>query len=136
MAAPAPTQTAQSSGSISTVAPSAQAYMNAVSGQGGAQQITPSAQAYMNAVSGPQGGQSGTQVDTFTSPDVAVAGATQPFNALYNPIGGVVPYEQSPQYAKDAALLRQMQSSQVTVNGLQGDLLATLQEREKNITRK
>lgn len=121
----------QATTTASTVNPSAQAYMNAVSGQGGAQQITPSAQAYMNAVSGPQGGQSGTQVDTFTSPDVAIAGATQPFNALYNPIGGVVPYEQSPQYAKDAALLRQMQSSQVTVNGLQGDLLQTLQDREK-----
>jgi len=121
----------QATTTASTVNPSAQAYMNAVSGQGGAQQITPSAQAYMNAVSGPQGGQSGTQADTFPTPDVAVAGATQPFNALYNPIGGVVPYEQSPQYAKDAALLRQMQSSQVTVNGLQGDLLATLQERER-----
>ena len=120
----------QATTTASTVNPSAQAYMNAVSGQGGAQQITPSAQAYMNAVSGPQGGQSGTQADTFTSPDVAIAQATRPFNALYNPISKVVPYEQSPQYSKDAALLRQMQSSQVTVNGLQGDLLKTLQERE------
>tara|TARA_R110002050_G_scaffold29077_1_gene74962 strand:+ start:513 stop:2705 length:2193 start_codon:yes stop_codon:yes gene_type:complete len=123
----------QPSSQTTTTKPSApssgQAYINAVSGPINNQQITP--QMYMNAISGPQGGQSGTQADTFTSPDVAIAGATQPFNALYNPISNVVPYEQSPQYAKDAALLRQMQSSQVTVNGLQGDLLATLQEREK-----
>jgi len=132
----------QATTTASTVNPSAQAYMNAVSGQGGAQQITPSAQAYMNAVSGPQGGQSGpttsgptsrsigTPINVQPPPEDAVAQATGPFNVPVPAVAGVTPYEQSPAFAADRAALQQFDTQQTRINGLQGNLLKTLQDRE------
>ena len=139
MAAPAPA--AQPSGSISNVIaapgttlatlPSRQNFINSILGNAAnaAASGTTSGTTSGPTTSGTAG--AGT-ISTFATPEDAVAQATGPFNVPVNDltVAGITPYEQSPQFAADRAALQQLDSQQIKINGLQGDLLKTLQERE------
>ena len=148
MAASAPAPAAQPSGAISNVIaplgynlgnmPSRQNFINSILGNAAnaAASGTTSGPVTSGTTSGTTSGPTtsrpiGTPINRQPTPEDAVAQATGPFNVPVPAVAGVTPYEQSAAFAADRAALQQFDTQQMRINGLQGNLLQTLQDREK-----